>query len=574
MSHDPALEAATLDAARAGDLLAWEQVTRRHQELVFRSAYLSTRDSISAEETSKRTFMRAFRSLGSLQPGAALRPWLLGIAATVARAHQRELAQRRDARLVDPDPCPRVAATPVLLPPGMPHPSPAEHDALVDAFDGLIDDDRHLIAARYGFGLSRDEAVVRLGIPAGEVDGRLATSMKRLRARSAEAVGGGVPPSYDGDPGARLGPGLDHLAHLTDDQLGAMAMVAVLSELTWTPDVAPVVCARLAREAGAYPEGLARPQSSAAAWGRGAASPASGRERQVEGVGPTPRPAGHGRALASITGIALVVVVLAGAPMVLTRGWGLPGEGSGGGASPALGAPALGAPALGAPAVVMGTEAVPSSASAPTVSIVAARTLADGDVGATVRFAWSPVAFGPVTEARLERDSGDGSWAWVGSVPGGGPLEASLEAGDRYHYRVRTLDGAGSSVVSPPVRVALAVRDPRSGRLALAPGEWETRYGDLIKRRLVATTADASLSTRFTGSHVALVGPTGPTRGALGVRVDDGAWSLDDLRGLATSPRTIIYAQQLAPGRHSLDLRAQAHGLAVDAVLIVRAQGS
>jgi len=105
--------------------------------------------------------------------------------------------------------------------------------------------------------------------------------------------------------------------------------------------------------------------------------------------------------------------------------------------------------------------------------------------------------------------------------------------------------------------------------LALGSDDWITRYGNVIKRRLIATTPDASLSTEFSGSSVALVAPTGPSRGAIGVRVDGGPWVQDDLRAWVPSPRTVVFSQDLDQGRHSLDVRAEADGVAVDAILIV-----
>ena len=85
---------------------------------------------------------------------------------------------------------------------------------------------------------------------------------------------------------------------------------------------------------------------------------------------------------------------------------------------------------------------------------------------------------------------------------------------------------------------------------------------------------DASLGTEFTGSSVAVVGPAGPSRGVIGVRIDGGAWSRDDLRTWVDSPRMVVFSQYLEQGRHSLDVRAESDGVAVDAVLIVRTTGT
>lgn len=48
------------------------------------------------------------------------------------------------------------------------------------------------------------------------------------------------------DPGSILG--------LSDDQLGTVAVSLVVSELEWSPDVAPAVLDRISRDAVAYPE--------------------------------------------------------------------------------------------------------------------------------------------------------------------------------------------------------------------------------------------------------------------------------------------------------------------------------
>jgi hypothetical protein len=44
------------------------------------------------------------------------------------------------------------------------------------------------------------------------------------------------------------------LSGLSDDRLGTIAVSLVVSELRWTPDIAPAVMDRIARDAVAYPE--------------------------------------------------------------------------------------------------------------------------------------------------------------------------------------------------------------------------------------------------------------------------------------------------------------------------------
>jgi hypothetical protein len=60
-----------------------------------------------------------------------------------------------------------------------------------------------------------------------------------------------------------LRPGV--LAALNDDHLGTIAVSLVVSELRWTPDVAPAVMDRISRDAVAYPEQFDRRRGPAGA---------------------------------------------------------------------------------------------------------------------------------------------------------------------------------------------------------------------------------------------------------------------------------------------------------------------
>ena len=157
-------EVAAVEAARHGDLRAWEHIIRLHQELVFRSAYLVTRDSALADEATRGAFIRAYRALPDLDPETEIRPWLMGIVATVARTTLRELAQRQGAGMEDLESSPRFLATPMNTDPASRRPTPLEHAAILHAFDSLPDEDRLIIVSRYGFGLSISEMAARLGV--------------------------------------------------------------------------------------------------------------------------------------------------------------------------------------------------------------------------------------------------------------------------------------------------------------------------------------------------------------------------------------------------------------------------
>jgi RNA polymerase sigma-70 factor (ECF subfamily) len=598
------VDAALVSATRAGDLRAWEQLIRRHQEIVFRSAYLATRDAVTAEDVTKAAFLRAHHSIGSLKEETATPPWLVGITVTVARSHLRELAQRRDAKMPMRESSPRLAASPPRLEPGVSRPTSVEHEMLAAAFDGLADEDRLILAARYSFGFSGNDAATRLGMEPDQVDDRLRTSVGRLRARIVQAPG--APGSRTGELGATGGPArrVDRLMALSDDQLGSMTMAVAFSGLPWTPDVAAAVCLRLAREAAAYPEQVATQALASSVASSGPVSTASATRPEgrtsLGDVSVRPRRRGRPGALRA-TVLVMGFAVLGFALAAAAQGWELPDDMRGrvdallGRSSSESGAP--GGPdtvvatsvtqqpqvavPLGQQATVHLEESAPlgglaaSPGQVPAVSIVGTRMLDDGDVGAKVRVDWRPGdSFGSVVSSRLERGSGGGTWTEVTAADAPDPLLTTLGADRSYRLRVRAIDGTGAEVVSPPIGARLSVRDPRSKRIALETGEWITRRGNIIKLRLIATAPDSSFNTEFSGSSVALVGPAGPDRGVIGIRVDEGDWTTGDLRTWQDSPQMVLYSQHLPHGRHSLDVRAEAEGVAVDAVLIVRTAGT
>lgn len=181
-------DAGLVEAARHGDLHAWERIIRRYQEPVFRLAWLIVRDSDQAEAATLSTFVRAFRALPSLEPELGLMPWLIRIAAGEARQQRREAARpTRSSRPVEKLHTPHVPATTV---PGLADAtglSPAERGAIGAAFDRLGEEDRLVIATRYLLGLSRDDAAAALSISGSLVEERLQGALGRLRSRMAVA---------------------------------------------------------------------------------------------------------------------------------------------------------------------------------------------------------------------------------------------------------------------------------------------------------------------------------------------------------------------------------------------------
>jgi len=179
-------DAALVEAARRGDLYAWERLVRRYQEPVYRVAWLVVRDSDLAEAASLSTFVRAYRALPSYADELGLLPWLIRIAAAESRQQRRESGRPNPSdRPVERRAAPHFPSSPLPGLAGTAGMTPLERQTLAEAFDRLGEEDRLVLAARYLFSLSRDEAANALSIASGVVDERLEGALKRLRSRLA-----------------------------------------------------------------------------------------------------------------------------------------------------------------------------------------------------------------------------------------------------------------------------------------------------------------------------------------------------------------------------------------------------
>jgi len=182
-------DTALVEAARRGDLHAWERLVRRYQEPVYRAAWLIVRDSDLAEAATLSTFVRAYRALPSYEPELGLLSWLIRIAAGESRQQRRESGRpTRSSRPAEKTQGPSFSATAV---PGLAEAAgltPAECQGVAEAFDRLGEEDRMVIATRYLFGLGKDDAASALSIASGLVDEHLNSAIGRLRARMASAL--------------------------------------------------------------------------------------------------------------------------------------------------------------------------------------------------------------------------------------------------------------------------------------------------------------------------------------------------------------------------------------------------
>lgn len=162
--------------AREGDEFAYELLVRDHQEAVFRLAYLYLGDADDAADAAQEAFIRAFRMLKTFDTTRPLRPWLLRIAANVARnkrrAAGRYLSALRRWMFDAPEPFLHAEAESARL---------IEAQTLWEAVQRLPSRDREVLFLRFFLELSVSEAAEVLNVEIGTVKSRQSRALERLR---------------------------------------------------------------------------------------------------------------------------------------------------------------------------------------------------------------------------------------------------------------------------------------------------------------------------------------------------------------------------------------------------------
>lgn len=172
-------ETALVARARQADDLAWEQLVRQHQQAVFRLAYLILGDMATrseAEDVAQEVFIRAYLKLDQFDAERPLQPWLLGIAANLARNRRRSVGRYWGAlrRWLQAHPDPAVTT--------MDLDERTEAQLLWRAVQQLRSRAQEVVYLRYFLELSEAETAATLDIPAGTVKSRLHRALKQLRA--------------------------------------------------------------------------------------------------------------------------------------------------------------------------------------------------------------------------------------------------------------------------------------------------------------------------------------------------------------------------------------------------------
>ncbi len=169
-----------------GDTKAFEQLMRRHNRSLFRTARAILRDDAEAEDAVQEAYLRAYRSFGSFRGDAKLSTWLVRIVANEALGRRRKDVRRAEivpicgADVQKPEVEAEVSVGDQDRPEGLAE--RAELRRLLEAkIDALPDAFRAVFVLRALEELSVEETAAALSIPPATVRTRFFRARSQLR---------------------------------------------------------------------------------------------------------------------------------------------------------------------------------------------------------------------------------------------------------------------------------------------------------------------------------------------------------------------------------------------------------
>jgi RNA polymerase sigma-70 factor, ECF subfamily len=180
-------ELALVQAAKGGDVAAFEELVRRYDRNVFRIAQHITQNREDAEDVVQDAFLKAYENLGQFQGQSKFYTWLVRIAVNEALM---KLRRRRPERMVsldedvktEDDSVPREVADWAPNPEQLYNQSEL-HEILTRTIQGLPPSFRTVFVLRDVEGLSTEEAAEALNLSIPAVKSRLLRARLQLRER-------------------------------------------------------------------------------------------------------------------------------------------------------------------------------------------------------------------------------------------------------------------------------------------------------------------------------------------------------------------------------------------------------
>jgi RNA polymerase sigma-70 factor, ECF subfamily len=187
-------EVALARAIVGGDLRAFEQLMRRHNRILFRTARAILKDDSEAEDALQEAYLLAHRSMATFRGEARLSTWLTRIVANEALARRRKDARRAAILPLHYDDGEAASEEQAgMEAPAMDRPDQATHRGemrrlIEERIDALPDAYRVVFMLRAVEELSVEDTAQSLGIPEATVRSRFFRARSLLRESLARDV--------------------------------------------------------------------------------------------------------------------------------------------------------------------------------------------------------------------------------------------------------------------------------------------------------------------------------------------------------------------------------------------------
>jgi RNA polymerase sigma-70 factor (ECF subfamily) len=169
----------TLARSVSGDQLAFAQIVREHQGMVFSLAYHFLRDRSLAEELAQEVFLLLHQNLAAIKSSAHLTFWLRKVTSHRCIDQTRRLKLRPQVSLDDvPEPAAASSGSDLLL-----------TEALRKVVSTLPDKPRMVLLLRYQEGMEPAEISEVMKMPVNTVKSHLRRSLATLRDKLTRCLG-------------------------------------------------------------------------------------------------------------------------------------------------------------------------------------------------------------------------------------------------------------------------------------------------------------------------------------------------------------------------------------------------
>ncbi len=175
-------------ALQGGDLLAYDELVRRHQQRVFAVAYRITTNREDARDVAQESLMRAYRRIHQWRPGVGFVPWLMRLTANASIDHlRREKRRPRTLFATERDPGPRIEQpTPAVESPAARSQAAEIADRVDAALVVLSPSQRAVFAMRHYEGMKLNEIAVAMECSVGSVKVHLFRALRKLQTELKE----------------------------------------------------------------------------------------------------------------------------------------------------------------------------------------------------------------------------------------------------------------------------------------------------------------------------------------------------------------------------------------------------